>query len=67
MGRRFYANDPYYIRWCGRWYTPGMGRYWKRQLSKARRRRAALELAGDYRRAYSRGLGYETECNYKRW
>lgn len=67
MGRRFYDDGPEYAGWCDRWYTPGIGRYYKRQLSKARRRQARLELEGDYRRAGSRGRWAESECNYKRW
>lgn len=68
MGRRFYAGDEArHIHWTGRWYTPRIGRYYKRQLSKTRRWRARLEIGGDYRRAYSRGLWAERECNYKRW
>ena len=67
MGRRFYDDVPAHVRFCDRWYAPGIGRWYKRQLSKARRRSAALELRGDYRRAYSRGTWTESECNYKRW
>lgn len=42
---------------CGRW-NEGCGRYWKRGLSKARRRA--------WRDSHQRGLlHYETECNWK--
>lgn len=41
-----------------RWYSVGAGRFWKRLLSKARRRA--------YKDPHCRGLrGYETTCNYK--
>ena len=48
--------------WC--WSSPHMGRFWKRCLSKARRRYIKSVLM------FGRGketTGYETECNYKNW
>ena len=67
MGRRFYEDRiPEWAR--GRWYfvsfywsfKPGQGRFWKRQLSKVRRR------ALDDR--HTRGLGpMESRCNWKNW
>lgn len=46
--------------WTGRWPSRGEGRYWKRCLSKARRRA--------WKDAHKRGLlRYERECNWKTW
>jgi len=49
-------------QWAGR----GTGRWWKRKLSKVRRRAwKDVELRG---RRVPRGVdGIETECNYKTW
>lgn len=51
------------------WNTPGIGRYWKRQLSKSRRR--AWKQGRWYRdekfSGYRGQHAYETECNYKSW
>lgn len=52
---------PDYIAVYGRWSCPGKGRYWKRRLSKVRRR-----AWKDPR--HPRGLrGIESICNYKGW
>ena len=41
----------------------GSGRWWKHQLSKARRREARARLRGE---AHPRtSIRYETECNWK--
>ena len=45
---------------CCRWNSRGQGRYWKRRLSKARRKA--------WRDSHRRGLvGIERECNWKNW
>jgi hypothetical protein len=47
------------------WPGRGQGRWWKRQLSKARRREAKERIRGAQ---HPRGsLRYETECNWKAW
>ena len=51
--------DPH-VTFTGRWGSRGEGRYWKRGLSKARRRA--------WRDPHQRGLlHYERECNWKNW
>jgi len=48
--------------WQSIWYGRGQGRYWKRQLSKARRRYAKMLIW------FGRGkepTHYESECNWK--
>ncbi len=48
-----------YASWTGRW-NRGEGRYWKRKLSKARRR--------SWKDPHNRGLlNVERECNWKNW
>jgi len=48
-----------YAKWHGRW-NEGNGRFWKRRLSKARRRA--------WRDPHQRGLmSAEQECSYKNW
>ena len=46
--------------WCTTWPKAHIGRYWKRQLSKARRRHAKTGRPGGL-------LHYEGMCNYKTW
>lgn len=46
------------------WPGSRIGRYYKRGLSKARRRQAKEELRGQRPRSVS---GYERECNWKTW
>jgi len=56
-----WRNTPF---WPCQWGRPGTGRWWKRQLSKARRRYARALLA------QGRGkepVRYERECNWKLW
>jgi hypothetical protein len=48
--------------WVVRWSHAGTGRWWKRQLSKARRRLGRAHCYG--RRAKSSNR-YEHECNWK--
>ncbi len=45
---------------CGRWGSRGEGRYWKRQLSKARRK--AWKIGNERSR-----VKYERICNWKNW
>jgi len=70
---RTYATLPDRLKvkrgWPNRYFwgwTPGMGRYMKRQLSKARRRAWKAELRtgrpGDRYR-----LHWERECDWKGW
>ena len=70
MGSRFFCNRiPSWGTFSQLWPAEHVGRYWKRQLSKARRR-FAKQLCRDGERAYrhARGLAYyETQANYKTW
>lgn len=59
MGNR---KDDSYPDYCLRWPGVGNGRYWKRQLSKARRRYARMLLRGFKPKPAKR---VESECNYK--
>ena len=47
-----------------RWPKRRVGRYWKRQLSKARRRFAKQVLRHGRGKEPTR---YESECNWKTW
>lgn len=50
--------------WSSQWPGIHQGRYWKRKLSKARRRAWKSEvLYGHYRST----AGIERECNWKTW
>lgn len=70
MGNRFFTNRIYPGRtFSSVWPAEHIGRYWKRQLSKARRR-FAKQICRDGERAYCHMQGlirYETEVNYKTW
>jgi len=59
MGYRQQRHDP---PWLVRWGHAGTGRWWKRQLSKARRRIGRLVCRGQEPRRAPR---YESECNWK--
>lgn len=65
MGRRYFKKLPWYVSFTQTWGNKrGMGRFWKRQLSKARRRYAKNLLK------YGRGkepVGLESEVNWKGW
>ncbi len=72
MGWRQIQKHGGYPKWVGfgnLWNTPGIGRYWKRQLSKARRRawRQGRADRGEDIGGYRGQHAYETECNYKSW
>jgi len=67
MGNRFTNQRIKYNKFTSIWPGKKQGRYWKRQLSKARRRQADYLIDGDYRRANSRGLWAEQMCNWKTW
>ena len=55
-----YKDDPhYYLRWPG----VGIGRYWKRKLSKARRKRAKLEC--EEIKTKCKVHSSESKCDYK--
>lgn len=60
---------PPYIGFGCIWNTPGIGRYWKRQLSKSRRRsfKQGREWRGERDGCYRGQAAYERECNYKSW
>lgn len=65
MGRRFIAERIENIplrRWTGLWPRAGAGRYWKRQLSKSRRR-----AWKQYRIEGRANTRYESECANKNW
>ena len=52
------------------WMRPHVGRFWKRQLSKARRKAAKLlcRYGEDDLAKVERGLsGIEQTCNWKNW
>jgi hypothetical protein len=64
MGRRFVLEREKKagVRWNKMWVGAHQGRYWKRQLSKARRR------AWKQNRVEGRLVNiYESYCNYKGW
>ena len=65
MGNRYISELPGYVRITQTWGNKaGLGRWWKRLLSKARRRAARAEING--KRA--RGLaGKESEVNWRGW
>ena len=65
MGNRYFSELPRYVHFTQTWGNKrGMGRYWKRQLSKARRRASKAEIDG----RKVRGLaGIESEVNWKGW
>ena len=62
MGNRELQERPYWKQWG--WGRPGTGRWWKRQLSKARRKYSKHMIL--YGRARE-PLGWERECNWKLW
>jgi len=68
--RQRYKRGEYafYLGFGQIWNTPGIGRYWKRQLSKARRRnfkQGRVERGEDI--GYRGYHAYQSECNYKSW
>lgn len=62
MGSRFWNHHP---TWYVRWRRSGTGRWWKRRLSKARRRYAQLYLCEGIR--YKEPSMIESTINYKLW
>ena len=59
---------PAYVHFGQIWNTPGAGRYWKRQLSKARRRNHKQGRPERGEDAGYRGYhAYQSECNHKSW
>lgn len=65
--RRYVLRQKMADRWCVAmygWPSPGLGRYYKRQLSKARRHYYKMIDIG-IRARYPAGI--EAECNYKTW
>ncbi len=64
MSARNWRNLPYYVSFSQKWASERMGRYYKRRLSKARRKYAKEQLAG---RRGKEPVGIERECNYKGW
>ena len=72
MGRRFVDDrlEKANISFSEMWSGVGEGRFWKRKLSKARRRAAKrlCKIGEDDLRKVERGLpGIEREVNWKRW
>jgi len=61
MGNRRWQD---FEHWQVCWPNPKVGRYWKRQLSKARRRHIKLTLRGIRAKEPTH---YESEVNYKTW
>lgn len=65
MGNRFFNERiPEGKRFCDLWGKPGNGRYWKRKLSKARRKAAKQRLQGNRARD---PVALESTVNYKTW
>jgi len=61
FGKRIQTEDESV---SSRWGSRGEGRFWKRQLSKVRRRAWKEELEGRNPRALSH---WERICNWKNW
>lgn len=65
MGRRYWNNRaPEYVSFSECWPGVGTGRYWKRKLSKARRKYHKMVIR------YGRGrepTWLESEVNWKTW
>lgn len=65
MGNRHWAEEvPEYVSMTERWPGPGVGRYWKRKLSKARRKHAKEQLNG---RRGKEPTAIESEVNWRTW
>ena len=64
MGNRYFNDLPEYVSFSQRWPNPHIGRYWKRQLNKARRKYIKLELRGIRGRE---PVYLESMVNYKTW
>lgn len=65
MGRRFFnERGGDHVSFSEKWPGVGIGRFWKRQLSKARRRHIKAELDG---RRGKEPTHYEGMVNYKTW
>lgn len=61
MGEREWRKlEPWQLRWPGR----KQGRWWKRYLSKVRRRKGRMEARGLQDRT---GNKAESTCGYKTW
>lgn len=54
----------YEPKWTCRWPGVGVGRYWKRQLAKARRRYIKALLRGDRGKEPTH---LESEVNWRTW
>jgi len=72
MGRRFVEQrmEKAHVNFSALWMRSGNGRFWKRKLSKARRRVAKrlCRYGEDDLRKVERGLpGIEQTCNWKNW
>jgi len=72
MGRRFIEArlEKANISFSEMWSSEHEGRYWKRRLSKTRRRAAKrlCKFGEDDLRRVERGLeSIERECNWKNW
>lgn len=65
MGNRFFnERGGSHVSFSQKWGTVGEGRYWKRRLSKARRRQIKMELRGH---PSKEPTGLEARVNYKNW
>lgn len=64
MGKRFYIDrrDKAGVAWHNMWAGLHQGKYWKRQMNKARRR--AWKQQGIEGTPVNK---YESFCNYKGW
>ncbi len=72
MGQRFFEDrmNKAGVTFSEMWSKAHEGRFWKRQLSKARRKAAKrlCRYGEDDLAKVERGLaGIEGECNWKRW
>lgn len=65
MGNRFFnSRGDWYVSFSEKWGKPGQGKYWKKKLNKARRKKAKLECRG-IRGKSNKVL--ESLVNYKMW
>jgi len=64
MSARNWQNLPAYVSFSQKWASEHLGRYYKRRLSKARRKHTKELLAG---RRGKEPVGIESECSWKGW
>lgn len=70
MGNRYFDSLPWYVGPCRTWGNkPGLGRWYKRRLSKLRRKwgRLFCSTGEDAYRHTGGLLNWERECHWKGW